>query len=504
MQEKGENICAMRLCGFEAFSKTLLVLMAVHGSFYNCSSAEANRAAKSTHTLVVNHSEDEKQLFLAAKAGNRDILKKLIVKGISLDVRNENGETPMYVAINHGFEAFANDLLDAKADPKISDLRGYTTLYQAAAQGYVVLCRRLVNTGLDVNALGDGHVSVLFIAANQGKAAVVSYLIQAGARINHADSNGSTALRIASKKGHTKVVKVLLTAGISAPEDGRTVDRVAFFYGICGGYVEIVQNFLDIGADPNSVVPLSDESIAGAGDNTLLAASSCHSTPVASLLLKNGAAPNYINPRTRYTPLYVAASFGDLDLVKTLIDAGAKVNFDSTSIPSPIHIAASTNEEPRVLSYLVTKGANVNLIDDRGRTPLHQVKTSKAADLLLKAGADPNAVSRVHEEITPLHQAALDSNSAVAERLIASGARPNTRAGYFWNGATPLHFAILVGNKRMVRALLAANAPLDIRCDKNENAYPKGQRAAGTTPLELAEALRENKIAELIKAKTNH
>jgi len=111
-----------------------------------------------------------------------------------------------------------------------------------------------------------------------------------------------------------------------------------------------------------------------------------------------------------YTPLGLAAFFKRRDVVKALLDRGAK-----PSAPSR----------------------------DQGFTPLHSAVATDAAGsereivrLLLDAGADPNAKSR--EGGTPLHTAAFTGDLEIAEMLLAYGADPNATDP---KGLTPLDIA---------------------------------------------------------------
>ena len=73
---------------------------------------------------------------------------------------------------------------------------------------------------------------------------------------------------------------------------------------------------------------------------------------------------------------------------------------------TPLHLAAVKNDFARA-EVLLKAGADPNAKNNDGYTPLHLavgVNASKAAEVLLKAGADPNAKNNTG--FTPLHATA--------------------------------------------------------------------------------------------------
>lgn len=92
---------------------------------------------------------------------------------------------------------------------------------------------------------------------------------------------------------------------------------------------------------------------------------------------------------TRYTPIVCAARFGNLEIVKKLVNAGADVNQTQMNGEGALANAAN-NDNYEVAEYLLEKGADPNKIAYQGITPLAVAESSRMIKLLLAYGADPN------------------------------------------------------------------------------------------------------------------
>ena len=107
----------------------------------------------------------------------------------------------------------------------------------------------------------------------------------------------------------------------------------------------------------------------------------------------------------------------------------------------------------------------------------------KTALALLESGADPNEVAPINLS-TPLHQAAFIRNQNLAELLLDAGANPNaTNAG----GYTPLHLAAGMVTMEMTRSMLDAGADPSIVA-KN-----------GKTALDIATEYKAHENVALLK-----
>jgi serine/threonine-protein phosphatase 6 regulatory ankyrin repeat subunit B len=140
--------------------------------------------------------------------------------------------------------------------------------------------------------------------------------------------------------------------------------------------------------------------------------------------------------RTGDTPLSVAASRGNLEIVKLLVEHGAHVNAGKeTGDRTPLLEAASQGNAD-VVKYLIAGGADVNA-RGKGLTPLlaatgwGRITSGSATDkaktirILLENGADVNVQdeSWMKTGRTPLMYAVMQGDAALVQDLLARGAR---------------------------------------------------------------------------------
>ncbi len=137
-------------------------------------------------------------------------------------------------------------------------------------------------------------------------------------------------------------------------------------------------------------------------------------------LLANGKVNFQSTNNNGFLPLQVAVMYGRTEVCELLIKQGEDVNEqDRAGGMAPLHIAAGKGNLPQsVWMVLLDNGANLNIKDRYGRTPLH---------LIARAG-DPR----------------------IAKMLIKKGARTNIRDQ---QGKTPLDIASDSGHEKMVAVL---------------------------------------------------
>ncbi|OPY01452.1 MAG: Ankyrin repeat protein [Syntrophorhabdus sp. PtaB.Bin047] len=149
-----------------------------------------------------------------------------------------------------------------------------------------------------------------------------------------------------------------------------------------------------------------------------------------------------VNVRNDYgnTPFHEACRFGHPDIVRLLLEKGAKVNARRKDDGhTPLH-EACMHGHVDAASLLIEKGAKVNAKNTWGATPFHAACATGELDLarlLLEHGADLE--SRTDADITALHWACMYGHPDIVRLLIEKGADVNARDEA---GRSPLDLAL--------------------------------------------------------------
>ena len=169
------------------------------------------------------------------------------------------------------------------------------------------------------------------------------------------------------------------------------------------------------------------------------------------------------------TALYVAAMYGRLETMRVLLDAGADKAKPVHCVCSMMGRISSHFEDldvksgRRALEQLLQAQADVNLADLSGRTPLHLLCArhpgygtrglSDVAGWLLKVRANPGLVDNGGR--TALHEAAASNLVGAVQRLLKAGAE---RDAVDNAGQTPLIVSAISSSLHAVRVLVLAGA----------------------------------------------
>ncbi|CRL17511.1 Glycoside hydrolase, family 1, active site [Penicillium camemberti] len=338
----------------------------------------------------------------------------------------------------------------ALEDPHTMEKYGPMLLYLGAATGCSPLVEEMVRLGVHVDTRFRGGNTPLCLAVIEARAPEeVKELLELGAGINVGNSQNQTPLYLATLLRLKGVMKILLDEGADTEARG-TRSRIA---------------------QTPLCLAVADFGVPVLNTNYLRRPSRSPSNEIVSLLLENGANPNYADPEFGITPLWLAVRrnstlrpFSRDDLVRLLLEKGADPKLASRN--QSILFWAISHCHYDTIKILLDCGANPNDYArnfDGSKThhsgkplsPLAKAMKLKhygMAELLLDHGADPLA-SHWKKETSMLH-ATRSMNCSFIEKMLATGLDVNVSV----MGQTPLHMAVWQGNVEVAELLLRRGA----------------------------------------------
>ena len=244
-------------------------------------------------------------------------------------------------------------------------------LLKACQNGFIELIQILMDRGVDPNMKTEDSVSYpLCSAAWYGRKTIVELLISRGVAIGSSSDEYGTPLIVASCRGHYEVVVILLRAGANVNAIGSKLGT-ALAAAACCGDRQIVECLLNSGADVN------------------LCGKRCRS-PLQQAAINRSAEDKYFTRfprRSRLPDVILAFPRKGETTIYLLLDAGAHVNAEGP-YGTALEIA-STRGRLDAITLLLNSGANINLVGPRGSALQRAILSSRfdAVKLLLDRGA---------------------------------------------------------------------------------------------------------------------
>jgi ankyrin repeat protein len=168
------------------------------------------------------HVDGVTALHVAAQAGHLPCVELLLENGADPTIKDDEGRTPLLLAIKGNFGEVASALVRAGADPSTpyvdDDGESHDLLFDAIMVENEEFAKLLIEKGADIYHKDEKKVSTLLQASHRGLSDVVKMLLEKNAAngkseyINEASDEGITPLTAAASEGHTEVVKILAEA----------------------------------------------------------------------------------------------------------------------------------------------------------------------------------------------------------------------------------------------------------------------------------------------------
>lgn len=206
--------------------------------------------------------------------------------------------------------------------------------------------------------------------------------IDAGADVNARNKKGATPLFNAARKGWPDAVRLLLRSGAS--------------------------------------IDVSNQS----GQSLAMAVARCSSKECLDLLVKAGLNP-LVKGESGESGLMLATN---IEVMQALIDAGDRIDDTDSLGRTVVHYIANRDlcSVPHLMPFLISKGADINVRDDSGSTPLMLGFNQMAMGHLLDLGADASLYD--HDGDNVLHYIARHKyrmSDEIMLRCVDAGADPD-------------------------------------------------------------------------------
>ncbi|XP_048244656.1 uncharacterized protein LOC124123251 isoform X2 [Haliotis rufescens] len=178
-------------------------------------------------------------------AGAIDALKYLVDKRIAfeINVRNENGRTPVMIAADKKHEAFVMQLLVLKPDINASDFLGRTVLHYFCENGLAKATKEIISSVSDMNRKDVSGHSPLFSACEWQYFKIVKQLVDKGARVD------AGSLHEACKSSRANIITLLIAQGASVTTRSENGDSL--LHSACEGSTAVIEFLLERGVDIN-------------------------------------------------------------------------------------------------------------------------------------------------------------------------------------------------------------------------------------------------------------
>src|SRR3989475_9003637 len=294
------------------------------------------------------------------------------------------GSPDLAVAIRNGDHAQARKLIETGADVNTVDKGGTTALMHSVIESDVKMMKLLIDKGANVNMKNSlDSTALMYAATNLAKTRV---LLDAGAEVKVKSKRGATPMSVAlTTFGSTPVLKLLVSKGAELEDRLMTLAAAT-------GDIEAIQYLLGIG------VPAGDRTGA-----SLSAAITARCAECARLLVEKGAPATGERPNGTLSTNVGASAGGVLndtakrampELSQFLLDHGASL--ESTDRERfTLLMQAVLSMDPRrdqMVEWLLSKGVDPNVKNDRGDTPdvlAARGGIASPLNLLVKAGGKP-------------------------------------------------------------------------------------------------------------------
>ncbi|KAF2903218.1 hypothetical protein ILUMI_02975, partial [Ignelater luminosus] len=359
--------------------------------------------------------------------GRESEVKMLLKTHDKVNAKDANGLTPLHYAAFYGKTNMIKLLLSKTANPNLIDENYYIPLHYLVINDKLKPFHLLLNKS-NVNADCQYYNTPLHYAVLFKRLTMIKLLLSKGAHVNLENFIELTPLHLLAQGSHMQIPPFLFNffpmnvLAVKATEE-ECCDMIDLFvangadinehnssgdtplhYSAKHGNSKILSKLISDVSDVNII-------LNSIGNTPLHCALKVYNYrkegyfETVNLLLLKGANVNIANAKGR-TPLYYGVKYGDCRVIEKLLLRDADVNAQNETRNTLLHYAISKRRKFDITNLLLSNGANVNIKNIEGKTSLHYGVTyddCKVVEGLMLAGADANVQD--NKGNTPLHEA---------------------------------------------------------------------------------------------------
>lgn len=296
-------------------------------------------------TPNVNHQDQmgKTPLMTAIDVDSMECIEFLLSKGADIELQGQYTNTALFYAIERGFIAAVETLLEAGAKTTIHAIGFKKHALIEALKNDIdndsssEIVRLLLDKGVDVNVKDEedddeaGDSPLILAIRKEIDMDIIRSLVEKGADVNYKSYEGETPLSTAIYANDTEVVQYLLEKGADANGD-EEIRPLSFAASV--GSLQIVKLLVEYGANVNN----QNES----GSTALLRT---NKVDIARFLIENGANVNAKDLYDGMTSLIGAAARQNVELVKLLLEKGADKSIRDAEGKNALDYAKERNYE---------------------------------------------------------------------------------------------------------------------------------------------------------------
>ena len=366
-------------------------------------------------------------------------------------------------------------------------------LCDAAARGDLARLRSLAKEPqIDVSGGDYDQRTALHLAASEGVLDVVRCLVEElGATASPVDRWGGTPLDDAIRSQHDSVAAYLRTKGAEHGLTSKVASDGGIIEAAARGDLDGLRRLVEAGAKPDEgdydqrtamhlaasegnldVVRCLVEELGASlsrvdrwGGTPLDDAIRSKHHGVTKWLQGLGAALGLTSKAATEGDIVEAAARGNLDMLRKLVEGGAKPDEGDYDKRTAMHLAASEGKLDVVRCLVEELGASHSPVDRWGGTPLDDATRSghdAVTKWLRQAGAASGATAKGTDE-ADFCSAAAAGNVEILRALVAVGGKPEMGD---YDKRTPLHLAASEGHLEAVRCLVDELGVHHSPCDR--------------------------------------